>query len=129
MSDQVSSLKKSRSGPSLAGEDDDGLGIENGSFKWNEVEESKDQQKPDLKTSTSSLGDETDTAVGTQSNIEEPTDHHFELRDISVSFPEGELSVITGPTASGKTALLVSLGGLNRLGADRSQHTIIRWRC
>lgn len=37
-----------------------------------------------------------------------PEDHRFELKDISVRFPEGELSVITGPTASGKTALLVS---------------------
>jgi excinuclease UvrABC ATPase subunit len=34
-------------------------------------------------------------------------DHRFELRDMNVRFPEGELSVITGPTASGKTALLV----------------------
>lgn len=35
-------------------------------------------------------------------------DHRFELRDIDVLFPEGELTVVTGPTASGKTALLVS---------------------
>ena len=34
------------------------------------------------------------------------TDHKFELRDIIVWFPEGQLSAITGPTASGKTALL-----------------------
>lgn len=32
----------------------------------------------------------------------------FELRDIDVRFPEGKLTVVTGPTASGKTALLVS---------------------
>ena len=29
------------------------------------------------------------------------------MRDIDVRFPEGELTVIVGPTASGKTALLV----------------------
>ena len=31
----------------------------------------------------------------------------FRLRDVSVLFPEGALTVVTGPTASGKTALLV----------------------
>lgn len=36
-------------------------------------------------------------------------EHRFELRDLSVVFPEGELTVVTGPTASGKTALLVCL--------------------
>ncbi|KAF8133513.1 P-loop containing nucleoside triphosphate hydrolase protein, partial [Mycena galopus ATCC 62051] len=37
--------------------------------------------------------------------------NRFELRDISVLFPEGKLSIITGPTASGKTALLMALLG------------------
>ena len=32
----------------------------------------------------------------------------FELTDVSIIFPDGELTVITGPTASGKSALLVS---------------------
>ncbi|KAJ7865666.1 hypothetical protein B0H13DRAFT_2253973 [Mycena leptocephala] len=35
----------------------------------------------------------------------------FELRDISVSFPEGKLTCVVGPTASGKTALLLALLG------------------
>ncbi|CAK5284084.1 unnamed protein product, partial [Mycena citricolor] len=35
----------------------------------------------------------------------------FELDKLSVVFPEGVLSVITGPTASGKTALLMALLG------------------
>lgn len=39
----------------------------------------------------------------------ENSDHRFELRDLNVRFPEGELSLITGPTASGKTGLLVRL--------------------
>jgi ABC-type multidrug transport system fused ATPase/permease subunit len=33
----------------------------------------------------------------------------FELKDITVKFPEGQLTVVTGPTASGKTALLVCI--------------------
>ena len=40
-------------------------------------------------------------------SVEDSRDRLFELRDISISFPEGELTVVTGPTASGKTALLV----------------------
>ena len=35
------------------------------------------------------------------------TGHKFELRDITVRFPEELLAVVTGPTASGKTAVLV----------------------
>lgn len=34
-------------------------------------------------------------------------DRKFELRDLNILFPHGELTVVTGPTASGKTALLV----------------------
>ncbi|KAF9255059.1 multidrug resistance-associated ABC transporter [Marasmius fiardii PR-910] len=40
-----------------------------------------------------------------------PEDHRFELRDVTVMFPEGELTVVTGPTASGKTALLMAVLG------------------
>ncbi|KAF7342065.1 ATP-dependent bile acid permease [Mycena venus] len=68
-----------------------GLNIEHGSFKWNELEKDVDN-KPS----------ETDT-----SNEES----RFELRDISVSFPEGKLTCVVGPTASGKTALLQALLG------------------
>lgn len=39
------------------------------------------------------------------------TDRQFQLRDINVLFPIGGLSLITGPTASGKTALLRALLG------------------
>jgi energy-coupling factor transporter ATP-binding protein EcfA2 len=39
--------------------------------------------------------------------LAENMDHRFELRDLNVRFPESKLSLITGPTASGKTALLV----------------------
>ena len=34
-------------------------------------------------------------------------DQKVELRDITARFPEGQLSVVTGPAASGKAALLV----------------------
>ncbi|KAJ7590252.1 multidrug resistance-associated ABC transporter [Mycena floridula] len=73
-----------------------GIGLVNATLKWNEVDETKDEAK---KTNAS----------GSQSDI--AGDRKFELRDISVVFPEGELSIITGPTASGKTALLMALLG------------------
>lgn len=38
-------------------------------------------------------------------------ERQFELRDINIIFPPGELSLVTGPTASGKTALLRALLG------------------
>ncbi|KAI6003480.1 multidrug resistance-associated ABC transporter [Pisolithus orientalis] len=40
----------------------------------------------------------------------QPT-NRFELRDISVCFPKGKLSLVKGPTGCGKTALLLALLG------------------
>ncbi|KAG0268348.1 hypothetical protein DFQ27_006971 [Actinomortierella ambigua] len=40
-----------------------------------------------------------------------PLGHHFELKDLNLEFPVGELSVIAGPTGSGKTTMLLSLLG------------------
>jgi hypothetical protein len=57
-----------------------GLVIEKGSFKWNEVAK-------DDKTKSSELVETSDEEA------------HFELRDISVSFPEGKLTCVVGPTA------------------------------
>ncbi|KAJ8589109.1 P-loop containing nucleoside triphosphate hydrolase protein [Rhizopogon salebrosus TDB-379] len=117
VSDQVSSIKKSRAPHTT--EEDDNLAIENGYFKWNEVPEKPEENSKsngknkatNKKHSPTSSSDEADTAVDTESIRSTPEDHKFELKDISVRFPEGELSVITGPTASGKTALLMALLG------------------
>jgi len=120
VTDQVSSLKKDYSQPHLPGAEDDDLGLENATFKWNEVAEHVDKDSDKGKSSSSppsptesSEADETGTAVGdsvserSAENIEGNGERVFELRDISVRFPPGELTVVTGPTASGKTALLV----------------------
>lgn len=115
VTDQVSSLKKDHSGPYASG-DNEGLGFEKASFKWNEVVEvvnkGKEPSKNTLSSSPSASEgtDETSTTVAdnvSERSIGERGDRVFELRDISIKFPEGELTVITGPTASGKTALLV----------------------
>ncbi|KAG6864482.1 hypothetical protein C0991_009205 [Blastosporella zonata] len=133
VSEQVSSLKKDASQPPTTPAADagtapeqEGLGIENGSFKWNEVEVPKanDDAKGKKNGKKSPSVDEAATVVEGQTQVllgegldagalvpEVDMDHRFELRDINVRFPEGELTLITGPTASGKTALLMALLG------------------
>lgn len=125
----MSSLKKSPFGTS--GGDDEtakGLGIENGSFKWNEVEQKEDNvdqngqnERADNKAkNTVSTGDDAaqDASDGTERSsiaASDASEHRFELRDINITFPERQLTVVTGPTASGKTALLVSISfGLSK---------------
>ena len=109
VTDQVSSLKKDYSEPYLFG-DDEGLGLECATLKWNEVVEvveKGNQNKLSSSPTISLVADEGSTVVDTES-IGEHCDRVFELRNVTIRFPEGELTVITGPTASGKTALLVS---------------------
>jgi ABC-type glutathione transport system ATPase component len=94
----------SNSGPRALDIESEGLGIENGSFMWNAVEEEKSKDnEPEVKMTSSEV---TITETGPES-IQESTDHLFELKDITINFPDGKLTCITGPTASGKTALLV----------------------
>lgn len=114
--EQVSSLKGSHFGAST--EDDGivkGLGIDNGTFKWNEVEQDDDDTTKAAKsvspTSTDSVVQETtDETEHVSISASEASEHRFELRDVNIMFPECQLTVVTGPTASGKTALLVSSG-------------------
>lgn len=112
VTEQVSSLKKSSTQASRE-QLNEGLGLERASFKWNSVPEPVEEAKKNAprKASRSSTSvDDASTAVETSTiqTTSELDDHVFELRNISVRFPEGQLTVITGPTASGKTALLVS---------------------
>ncbi|KAJ7108212.1 multidrug resistance-associated ABC transporter [Mycena epipterygia] len=115
VSEQVSSLKKDRSGPG-PDEEDDRLGLENASFKRNEAEEVLDGKDKKGKTPAP----ETDSVLATESVSGTISDHKFELKDLSVIFPDGELTVVTGPTASGKTALLMAvLGEMTSLPGGR----------
>ena len=150
VTDQVSSLKYSNSTePHLpGGDDEEGLGLENATLKWNEVVDAEKQKEQDKTkngvfgasaSSPTSSNDDVDTAatsdVETAASDSESllagleTDHKFELRDITVRFPEGQLSVVTGPTASGKTALLVGrcIPSLSRLVLIAC--LVRRWRC
>jgi ABC-type multidrug transport system fused ATPase/permease subunit len=111
--EQVSSIKKACA-PHVDGEDDT-LSIENGFFKWNEVPETPEENSKAKGKNLSRISSSDESATAVDSEVtsirSSPEDHRFELKDISIRFPEGELSVITGPTASGKTALLMALLG------------------
>ncbi|KAL1748165.1 hypothetical protein HDZ31DRAFT_30137 [Schizophyllum fasciatum] len=139
VTDQVSSLKKDLSHPQhQATEEEDVLAIENGTFKWNEVELEKGAngagtgavQSPTDTASTSDTIVTRDNASIAESDVGSLVlDHHFELRDISVRFPDGKLTLVTGPTASGKTALLMAVLGemtllQGRLVLDKNPHRV-----
>ncbi|KDQ16443.1 hypothetical protein BOTBODRAFT_186497 [Botryobasidium botryosum FD-172 SS1] len=93
--DYVSTLKRApASSQSLP---EEFLGISNGSFRWNAPKR------------TQLNGSEGESASELMN--EDSEENRFELQDISVRFPEGELTVLTGPTGSGKTAILLALLG------------------
>jgi ABC-type uncharacterized transport system fused permease/ATPase subunit len=119
VSDQVSTLKKSSSSHPSDPANKSGLGIATASFKWNEVEEKEDGKDKDKEPSSRADSPTSDASTTVSITVQDPSetesllredrDHKFELKDINIMFPEGELTLITGPTASGKTALLVIL--------------------
>ncbi|KAF8345519.1 multidrug resistance-associated ABC transporter [Amanita rubescens] len=121
VSEQVSSLKD-KSPSSSDPSDEDGFGFENASFNWNEVLDGQDTKaniggtvgSPALSPTVDgsiSITIEEGSPVDSLASGPEQHEQHFELRDIDVKFPEGRLTLITGPTASGKTALLMALLG------------------
>ena len=79
------------------------LGITGGAhFMWNSVEQ------PDPNPTINVVAP-VDNGDGI---IESPVDERrFELKDINVIFPPGKMTLVTGATASGKTALLMALLG------------------
>ncbi|KAF8508697.1 multidrug resistance-associated ABC transporter [Gautieria morchelliformis] len=112
---EVSSLKR---GSILRFEavDDLRLGLEHASFKWNAVEAGKSKgpsSVPETLSKSTASVVESEPVPGDSLSVtsQEGADHQFELRDISVIFPDRQLTVVTGPTASGKTALLMALLG------------------
>jgi ABC-type transport system involved in cytochrome bd biosynthesis fused ATPase/permease subunit len=113
--DWVSSLKRSPNaritGPAK-------IGFQNATLRWNTGKQSDAKQDTANQSSTadatlaSSNGSDDATAVE-----EAPV---FNLSNLTVEFPIGKLSVITGPTGSGKTACLTALLGEMELLEGRS---------
>lgn len=79
-----------------ATQDDLEVSISGASFAWNKVDEVEDKKASDT------------TATATEDA--EP-ERQFELKDINVKFPVGRLTIVAGPTASGKSGLLMALLG------------------
>ncbi|KAH9476582.1 ABC transporter 7 [Psilocybe cubensis] len=122
VTEQVSTLKRN-SQPSNAIVDE-GLGLSNATLRWNEVTvvEKKDKARtssishPPATTSVPEIAVVANEGSSSDSTTLESNEvHKFELSDISVKFPEGKLTVVTGPTASGKTALLASMAILGEM--------------
>ncbi|KIK63814.1 hypothetical protein GYMLUDRAFT_40900 [Collybiopsis luxurians FD-317 M1] len=114
VTDQVSSLKKDASAPHRPSNftEERSFGLENATLKWNEVEkpkEAKDTQ--DNVSDVSEVESVTVRSSASEDGAETEGDHQFRLEQISVVFPENKLTVVTGPTASGKTALLMAVLG------------------
>ena len=116
VNEQVSTLKKAT--PPADEEMVDVLGLDHATLRWNEIEKISDQDKKTNEeplAATTVASNEGDSASSTAvddvseaDTVEAAAKRRFELTDISVMFPESKLTVITGHTGSGKTALLVS---------------------
>ena len=108
MTEQVSSLKEVSSETRIQGlSEEDRLGLEHATLKWNEVEEKKEEEDPKKAKAVATVALPTTTAEGILDSQSDSgtavsageADHKFELKDITVMFPERQLSLITGPTA------------------------------
>lgn len=73
-------------------------------FIWNTIEMPKSKTVVISEPATGENGGR-DSPTGSDASSDEP---RFELRDVNIIFPEGQLTLVTGPTASGKTALLLA---------------------
>ncbi|KAL7409478.1 hypothetical protein BDY24DRAFT_218614 [Mrakia frigida] len=102
----VSSLKSASLPVSTITPSDTRIGFVGARFKWNSGTVEKVKGKaPDVKTNGTP-----ESASAVADALHEPP-RVFELGDIDFIFPAGALTIISGPTGSGKTALLLSLLG------------------
>lgn len=74
------------------------VGFENASFQWYSAGPTSHTTAP------STTPPETESTSGTPHPV-------FQLEDLTIQFPVGQLSLITGPTGSGKSSLLNALLG------------------
>lgn len=106
--ESISSLKRTAE-PT----ESEALGIERASFVWNKPEDEKkdEKKKPKRRWLRLSFWAKEAVDVPATAKEEEEEETPFELRDIDVVFPSGKLTLVTGPTASGKSSLLHALLG------------------
>ncbi|QRW10315.1 ABC transporter [Ceratobasidium sp. AG-Ba] len=115
--DFVSSLKRDISPPHVG--IDSRLGCANGRFRWPTSSAQLQPKKPAAPKKKSLWGRflvllrlrKPMPEVTIQEPQLEDEERPFELSDVSVLFPEGVLSVVFGPTGSGKSSLLAAILG------------------
>ncbi|GMK54458.1 hypothetical protein CspeluHIS016_0110440 [Cutaneotrichosporon spelunceum] len=121
--DWVSSLKSHDNGP--IDDSKNKIGFKNATFKWitgAKIEPAAENgaAAPPLIEITDADADadtsgganaSTDANVGNAHDVESIESAVFELSEITIDFPAGKLSVVSGPTGAGKTAILVGLLG------------------
>ncbi|GAA5840283.1 hypothetical protein JCM9279_002335 [Rhodotorula babjevae] len=91
----VSSLRSDTAAPSSSADGGVEVGISSGTFKYHEKDSAEATPAPPA-PAASADGD---------------AERKFELADVDVRFPEGKLSLVCGPTGSGKTSLFLALLG------------------
>ena len=101
--------------PSAKSPEANRVGFDHATLRWNagsksESEEAKKDAEPAPASTTPAVVVSPVTEEGNNVPEEEP-ERIFELSDIKVDFPVGKLSVVSGPTGAGKTAILIGLLG------------------
>ncbi|CAE6439243.1 unnamed protein product [Rhizoctonia solani] len=126
VSDQVSALKRPPPTPHSPAETR--LGCKNASFRWPTIstvdQKGSSSAKPQQRSRWTKLliklrlrKEVAPPEAQEQTSTEE--DQPFTLRDVSVVFPEGVLSLVYGPTGSGKSSLLAAmLGEMDRIEGE-----------
>jgi ABC-type multidrug transport system fused ATPase/permease subunit len=91
------------------------IGIIDGTFKYSEQARLKNDNGSTSKTSkTTTIDEPLDSSREEGEEVNEVVveeEPEFELRDVNVSFPTGRLSLVSGPTGSGKSSLFLALLG------------------
>jgi len=100
----VSSLKRDVVSPK--GEFDDRLGFTNATFQWSGLPKKKvDAPKPSIfKRAIQKFKWKKSIDAPAEAEETEEDDRPFEIKESTVVFPSGKLSLIVGPTGSGKSS-------------------------
>ena len=109
--DWVSSLKRS---PYARVQGESKIGFENATLRWNTGSAAVKSADSAVKPS------EAPASPGTSEQSTVVEEAVFSLANLNVQFPIGKLSIVTGPTGSGKTAVLTALLGEMDLLEGRS---------
>jgi len=115
--DWVSSLKRKPETESESRK----IGFTKATLQWNTGKQAetkpadKPKEKPMTKIKRAFFGRPSPDAASTEGSdttaVESAPEPVFQLADLNVDFPTGKLSVVSGPTGSGKTAILTGLLG------------------